>query len=61
MTNKKDNKKVYEEPLHLDMDFGEAMRKFGQTDSKELPDKFKLSQKKKDKEKEPPDKSSDPD
>ena len=44
------------------MDFGEAMRRFGQADSKELPDKFKLSQKKKDKEKEPPDsKSSDSD
>ncbi len=57
MTRKKDGKKVYEKPLSLDMSFGEALKRFGQTDSKELPDKFKLSQKKK---KEPPDKSSDP-
>ena len=35
----------YEKPLHLDMDFGEALERFGRTDVKELPDNVKLHRK----------------
>ena len=34
-------------PLHLDMPLDEALKRFAQTDPKELPDKVKLTRKKK--------------
>lgn len=47
----------YEKPLYIDMDFEEALKRFGTTDPKELPDRIKLSQKKKGGGKKPPAKS----
>lgn len=36
----------YEKPLHLDMPFDEALRRFGKTDPKEIPENKKLRPKK---------------
>jgi hypothetical protein len=38
-------KRTYEKPLYIDMDFEEALKRFGTTDAKELPDNIKLSRK----------------
>lgn len=40
-------KKKYEKPLHLDMPFDEALRRYAQTDPRELPEKNKRKAKKK--------------
>jgi len=40
-------KRTYQKPLRIDMDFEEALKRFGTTDPKELPDNIKLSQKRK--------------
>jgi hypothetical protein len=37
----------YEKPLHIDMDFGEALERFGTTDPDELPPNVKLRRSKK--------------
>lgn len=37
--------RTYEKPLHLDMDFGEALERFGRTEVSELPDNVKLHRK----------------
>lgn len=37
----------YEPPLHLDMDFGEALQRFAKTDKKEADEIHKRSKKKK--------------
>ena len=39
--------KKYEPPLHLDMDFEEALRRFAQTDKQEVDESIKRSKKKK--------------
>lgn len=40
-------KKSYEKKLYIDMDFAEALERFGTTEAKELPDNIRLSQKRK--------------
>jgi hypothetical protein len=35
-------KRKYEKPLHLDMPFDEALRRFAQTDPREIPENKKL-------------------
>jgi len=37
----------YEKPLYINMDFEEALKRFGTTDPKDLPDNVKLSSKRK--------------
>lgn len=37
----------YEKPLYIDMDLEEALKRFGTTDPKDLPDNIKLSHKRK--------------
>lgn len=37
--------KKYEKKLYIDMDFDEALERFGTTDPAELPDNIKLSKK----------------
>lgn len=39
--------KKYEPPLHIDMDFGEALERFGATDPKELDELLKRDKNKK--------------
>ena len=43
-----------DDPLKLDMPFHEALRRFIQTDPKELPDKISAARKAKKREKKPP-------
>lgn len=47
--------KSYEKPLHIDMDFGEALERFARTDVKELPENVRLRGKKKASGGSPPD------
>jgi hypothetical protein len=49
--------KAYEKKLYIDMDFEEALERFGTTDPKDLPDNIKLSQKRKPGSQKPPDHS----
>ena len=44
----------YEKPLHLEINFEEALERFGTADPAELPDNIKLSQKKRGDKKPPP-------
>jgi hypothetical protein len=37
----------YEKPLHIEMDFEEALERFGTTDPAELPENIKLGRKRK--------------
>lgn len=46
--------KKHEKPLHLDMDFGEALDRFTGVDPDEMPDSIKLRRKKAGKAKDPP-------
>lgn len=46
-------KRTYDKPLHIDMDFEEALERFGTTDPKDLPDNIKLSRKRKTGDKKP--------
>lgn len=39
------SKRTYEKPLHIDMSFDEALRRFAQTDSAEIPENKKLRRK----------------
>lgn len=47
--------KNYESPLHIDMDFGEALERFAETDKKESDELIERGKKKK-----PPESKKDP-
>lgn len=38
-------KRTYQKPLHIDVDFYEALERFGTTDPKELPENVRLRSK----------------